>query len=286
VNAAREPAVRNGAFLSANDSLFWAAVAQFYPTLSAADQQEWGTKQLKREWLEYAWAHIADRTGATRRALAFASSDYWDWGTVDPTVTTLMQTITPTRPFGIGLYYSVSVERAIEIANPGAKIVGTVYMNPNVILAAKQAMPLNYFVSDAALPVLQPSAAPTGWLVLGAGNKLPAAEQAALTKIAPIYTTVAQAQAASPLQFTGGLTGTAFYDQHSRLIVTVTNPSTVATAVAISGVMELSGLANGTYTMTDLFSGTKTSVPVSGGSASIPVTVTRWDTRAFAFTLQ
>ena len=60
LDAAREPNMREGAYLSANDTQdFWPAVAQFHPALSAPAQQEWGLKQLKRQWFEFAWAHIA-----------------------------------------------------------------------------------------------------------------------------------------------------------------------------------------------------------------------------------
>jgi len=281
IAAARAPGIRNGAYLSANDSSFWAAVAKFNPTLSAADQQEWGAKQLKRQWLEFAWAHVAALNGNVRRALAFAWRDHWDAGTVDPATTSLIQTIRPVRPFGFGLYYSVAVERAIEPTVP--KTVNA-YLAPNALLAFRQAMPLNYYVSDASLTALTPAAAPAAWIVLDAGNKLPAAELAMLTKLAPVLTSVQQARgfASAPLAFTGGLTGTGFVDQFGRIVVTVTNPSTAANAVNINGSIIVRGLNDGQYTLTDLYAETTTPVTVSGGTATIPVSVTRWDTLAFA----
>jgi hypothetical protein len=281
INAAREPGIRNGAYLSANDTDFWNAVAKFNPTLSAADQQEWGLKQLKRQWLEYAWAHVAGFNGGVRRALAFAWRDHADAGTVDPATTTLIQTIRPVRPFGFALYYSVAVERAVE---PFVPRTLNAYLSPNALLAFRQAVPLNYYVSDASLPHLRAKSAPAAWIVLEAGDKLPAAELASLTKIAPVLTSAKQALAFAnaPLAFTGGLTGTGFIDQLDRIIITATNPSTAANAGTISGSIIVRGLRDGTYTLTDLYAGTKTPVTVSGTTATIPVSVTRWDTLAFA----
>src|SRR6185312_5345556 len=78
--AAREPLIRNGANLEADDEAYWTAIAKFYPALNQADQREVGQKLLKRLWVWSAWAHIADRSGNVRRALAFVSRDYWDDG--------------------------------------------------------------------------------------------------------------------------------------------------------------------------------------------------------------
>jgi uncharacterized caspase-like protein len=143
---------------------------------------------------------------------------------------------------------------------------------------------VNYFVSDVSLPNLAASAAPAGWIVLDAGNNLPPSELAALTKIAPVFTSASQAlaYANAPLSFTGGLTGTSFIDQHGRIIVTVTNPSTAANAATINGTMTLRGLAQSKVEVTDLYAGTSVSLPVSGGTVTIPISVTRWDTLAFA----
>ncbi len=283
IAAAREPAVRIGAYLSADDSNYWAAVAQFNPTLSAADQQEWGRKQLKRQWLDFAWAQIGRRIGVTRRALAFAWRDHWDAGTVDPTTTSLIQTINPVRPFGFALYYSVAVERAME---PGVPSTLNAYLSPVDLLALRQQVPVNYFVSDVSLPNLKPQAYPAAWIVLDAGNNLPPAELAMLTAIAPVFTSAAQAQAYAdaPLAFTGGLTGTSFIDQNDRIIITVTNPSTDANAGTINGSIVLQGLPDGSLTLTDLYANTTTTFTVTGGTATIPVSVTRWDTLALAIT--
>src|ERR1700760_5081305 len=100
LGAAREPDIRNGANLSADDNNFWQAAATFWSNLSSADQHERGLKELKRVWLETAWSHIATRQGTVRRAMAFMQRDYWDKGAVDPAVERLIRGIVPTRPFG------------------------------------------------------------------------------------------------------------------------------------------------------------------------------------------
>jgi hypothetical protein len=281
IAAAREPGMRIGAYLSANDSNYWAAVAQFNPSLSAADQQEWGLKQLKRQWLDFAWAQVGRRVGDARRALAFAWRDHWDAGTVDPTTTSLIQTVNPVRPFGFALYYSVAVERAMEPAVPSTL---NAYLSPTDLLALRQQVPVNYFVSDVSLPNLKPEAYPSGWIVLDAGNALPPSELAMLTAIAPVFTSTSQALAYgnAPLAFTGDLTGTSFIDQNDRIIITVTNPSTAANAGTINGSIILRGLPDGNFTLNDLYANTRTTITVIAGTVTIPVSVTRWDTLAFA----
>jgi hypothetical protein len=103
-----------------------------------------------------------------------------------------------------------------------------------------------------------------------------------LQAIAPVLTTLQQAQqfAEAPLSYSAGLTGIGFYDQNKRLIITATNPSTAT----INGTIKLTRLANGAYTMLDLFANQSTGFTVTSGQATVPVSVTRWDTRAFAIT--
>lgn len=291
VSAAREPNLRNGANLEADDSAYWSAIASFNPDLSAAEQQEKGQKLLKRAWLEASWAHIATRSGQVRRALAFMSRDYWDKGQLDPTLQNLISAICPTAPFGFAVYYSVAAERALEqqvvqgphgLTNP----YGGSYYHPDEVLALKNAgVPVGYYVSDAAFPRLLPAAAPAAWIVLEHPELIPSAEMARLTSVAPVLTSVQQVQsfAHAPLAFSGGLTGTGFYDQNGRLIVTVTNPA----GNGASGTMTLNGLASGgsgTFQMLDLFSNQASRFSVTAGSARVPLSLSRWDTRAFAIT--
>ena len=281
VAAAREPDLRNGANLEAIDSAYWSAIAAFNPNLDSADQQEKGLKLLKRSWLEAAWAHIATRQGTVRRALAFVSRDYWDGGTIDPTVQTLISSIVPTAPFGFALYYSTAAERAVEQQVATGNPYVTAYDNPGELLALKNAgVPVNYFVSDAALPSLGSTARPAGWLLLEHPELVPAAEMAKLQAIAPVFTGAAAALADrnAPLSFSGGLTGTAFYDQNGRLIITVTNP----TNSTINGDVTVRGVAGGQYGVLNLFDGTGTTVPVGDGVVSVPISVGRWDTLAYA----
>jgi hypothetical protein len=281
IAAAREPNLRNGANLSANDSAFWQAAATFWSNLSVADQQERGLKELKRAWLETAWSHIATRQGTVRRALSFLSRDYWDSGQVDATVQHLIQTVVPTRPFGYALYYSTYAERQVEAKVPASKNLNGSYMNPDELLNFKQGGgAVAYYVSDAGIARLQNSARPAAWIVLD--QSPPATELAKLRAIPPVLTSLSDAQnfAGAPLAFSAGLTGTGFFDQNSRLMLTVSNPS----ASGIDGTITLRSLPDGAYVATDQFTGAQINVTVSVGTASVAVTVSRWDTRVFALT--
>ena len=136
IAAAREPDIRNGGNLSADDSNFWQAAASFWSNLSSAEQHERGLKELKRTWLETAWSHVATRQGTVRRALAFMQRDYWDQGKLDGTVERLMRTITPTRPFGFALYYSMAGESALSEAKvPFQGGTNATYMHPDKLLS-------------------------------------------------------------------------------------------------------------------------------------------------------
>jgi hypothetical protein len=292
--AAREPLMRNGANIEADDAAYWDAIASFYPSLSATAQKEVGAKLLKRLWVWSSWAHIADRSGNVRRALAFASRDYWDAGSLaslDP-LTSLIQTIYPAQPFGPAVYYSGSVEHTREHQQGVQNGPGTFdfyYLAPSVLQTFVDAGGVaGYYVSDAALGKIgkKLTNAPSAWIVLDAQNEMTSSEMSQLKAIAPVVTTPAALAALpnQPLSFTGGLTGFGFYDQNKRLIVVVTNPSTQPTAAAITGTIKLGTLKASSYTATDLFTNATSKLTVSKNQATMPVTVGRWDTRVFALT--
>jgi hypothetical protein len=277
--AAREPDIRNGANLSADDDNFWQATAAFWPNLSTADQHERGLKELKRAWLETAWSQIATRQGASRRAMAFLSRDYWDGGKLDAKVTQLIRTIVPAKPFGFALYYSNAAERAQEAQVPVSGDLNASYMNPEILMNFKNGGgAVNYYVATAGLAQLQAASKPAAWLVLD--GAVPAAELSQLKAIAPVLTSLAAAKsfANAPLNYSAGLTGIGFYDQRNRLIVTVTNQG----AGTVNGKIMLKTLPAGSYTATDLFAGGTTTFSVGAAGGAVPLTVERWDTRAFA----
>ena len=281
--AAREPDMRNGANLEANDSAYWEAIASFNPSLSAADQQEKGLKLLKRSWLEAAWAHIATRQGQVRRALATISRDYWDLGTLDPVLQKLVTTVYPAAPFGFAVYYSTAAERAVEQQVAQQDPYSQAYYNPDELLALKNSgVPVDYFVSDAALTSLVPASRPSAWLILEHPELLPSSEMKALQAVAPVMTSSKQAQsfAKAPISFSNGLTGIAFYDQNGRLIITISNPATVD----MTGGIHLRGIQSGTYSILNLFTNQSYDVKVASGSFASSVTVARWDTQAYAIT--
>ena len=277
--AAREPDIRNGANLSADDDQFWQATATFWPNLSAAEQHERGLKELKRAWLETAWSQVATREGASRRAMAFMSRDYWDGGKLDATVAKLIRTVVPTKPFGFALYYSTAAERQVEATIPASGDLNATYMNPDILMNFKNGGgAVNYYVATAGLASLQAASKPAAWLVLD--GTVPAAELNQLKAIAPVLTSLnaAKSFANAPLAYSAGLTGIGFYDQNNRLIVTVTNQG----AGTVSGKITLKTLAAGTYAATDLFTNATTRFTVASSGGSLPAAVTRWDTRAFS----
>jgi hypothetical protein len=287
--AAREPLIRNGANLEADDEAYWTAIAKFYPALSQADRHEVGQKLLKRLWIWSAWAHVADRSGNVRRAIAFASRDYWDGGkltTLDP-LASVLRSVVPARPFGPALYYSTAVERAVEQA--AAKTVGTRDEEIATYLPAHdlQALidggaPVGYYVSDAALPALAKNSAPSAWVVPGAESPLPAGEQSALQAVAPVVSS-ADALAAlpgQPLKLSKGLAGFGFYDTAGKLVLVISNPATAPDAQSISGTVELAKLeaSDGPHQFHNLLTGASLPVTVSGHAATFPVEIARWDT--------
>ncbi len=294
IGAAREPRLRNGANLEADDPAYWQAIAQFYPGLNQATQQELGYKLLKRLWIWSAWAHIADRAGNVRRALAYVTRDYWDEGSLtalDP-LTSLIQTVVPTRPFGPALYYSTTVERAVEQQGGAAYGAGS---SPPVYVAQADLQsyidgggPLGYYVSDAALPLIRKGApnAPSAWVVIGGAAVLPAAEQQALTAVAPIVSSPAAYDALSgqSLILPAGMAGFGFYDQSGRLILVVSNPGTAPGAGSVSGVVQLPSWGSARAEVTDLFKVTSSRVIPAASALSIPVSVARWDTTVLAIT--
>jgi hypothetical protein len=278
IAAAREPDIRNGGNLSADDNEFWQAVSQFWGNLSYNDQRERGLKELRRVWLETAWSHIATRQGVVRRAMAFMSRDYWDGGHLDAMLQKLIQTIVPSRPFGFAVYYSMNGERTVEAQIPRTGTNGA-YMHPDTLLAFKNGGgAVGYYISSAGLPSLKSWARPAAGIVLD--NRLPPYEVQKLRQTAPVLTSLSAAKSFgnAPLTFSSGLSGMGFYDQSNRLIVTASN----LTANGINGSMTLKTLANGNYIAKDLFMGATISFTVSNGKAVVTFPITRWDTRAFA----
>jgi len=296
LGAAREPLLRNGANLEADDAAYWSAIATFYPTLSSADRTEVGYKLLKRLWVWEAFAHIADRSGLVRRALAFTSRDYWDAGSLTALnpLTSVIQSVVPSRPFGAAMYYSVPLERAVEYTQAAATGAGLyspylLYMKPvDLQTFLDGGTAVGYYVSDAALPQIATSAgnAPFAWMVIDPTNQLSTSERSALTAIAPVATSAAALAALpnQPLTFPTGLTGFGFYDQTGRLIIVVSNPSPAVGAGAISGniVLAGTGLTDGSHKLTNLLTGATATVSFSNGAGWLWQQVQRWDTAVLA----
>lgn len=293
--AAREPSIRNGANLEADDPAFWKGIAKFYPTLGATDQHEVGLKLLKRLWVWSAWAHVADRSGQVRRALAFTSRDYWDTGklaALDPLSRAIQSTV-PARPFGPAFYYSAAAERSVEASQ--GKALGTQDQDLATYLPAADLQaaidggaPVGYYVSDAALPAIHKGTAnaPSAWIVLDADGRLPADEQASLSAVAPVVTATVAVNALQDQPFTlsRGLAGFGFYDAKGALVFVVSNPPTAADAQTVDGTVKLAGLTlpDGAHALKDLLTNATRPVQVVNHQATIPVHLARWDTAIFS----
>jgi hypothetical protein len=287
--AARDPQTRNGADLEADDDAYWSALATFYPGMDEATRQELGLKLLKRIWVWSAWAHIADTDGTVRRALAFASRNYWDGATITRIgpAAELIHSITPAHPFGAALYYSVAIERGMEAASAAAAAPGeapTTYLMPPVLQKFLDGGgPVGYYVSDVALPTLHRENAPSAWVILGPNSFLPQAERKALQSLAPIVTSAAELASLpnQPLKLSPGLAGFAFISAAKQLIVVVSNPPTAAKAQSVSGTIRIAQTAPGSYLVTELQTGARSSVKQTDGELSWPVTIPSWDTQIF-----
>jgi hypothetical protein len=292
IAAARTPTVRNGQNMETPDSRYWSAIADFYPSLSHTAQQEVGLKLAKRLWLWETWAHIADQNGVVRRALAFWCRDYWDVGSLaqlNP-LTTLISTIVPTRPFGPALYYSVAVERYVEATEKqGASLTSGYLKEPELEAFIDAGGGFGYYVSDAALPKISRAAgnAPSAWVVIDAGNALPASELHALEATAPVVTTPQELAALpnQPFRASAKLSAFAFRDQNNRVIAVVSNPSTQPNAVGVSGSVAFAGLTGGRYAVTNLFTNQTQTLTTTNGTLTLPISLSRWDTEVFAVAL-
>jgi hypothetical protein len=167
----------------------------------------------------------------------------------------------------------------MEAGVPASGDLNATYMNPDILMNFKNGGgAVNYYIATAGLAKLQAASKPAAWLVLD--GTLPATEMNSLKAIAPVLTSLSAAKnyANAPLAYSAGLTGTGFYDQNSRLIVTATNQG----AATLSGKITLKTLPAGAYVATDLFTGATIKFTVTIASGAMPVTIARWDTRAFS----
>jgi len=291
--AAREPSSRHGVNIEALDDSLTQGILANYSTMSSSDASEFGKKMVKQIWLCHMWAHICGYYRDVRRALCFASRDYWDGGDISAVTNlqSLVQGVSPAKPFGPALYYSVTAERSLEnttIAS-GAGYVQyllSIYDMGNVLNSGKA--PIGYFISDAALSKGNlrngDAAAPSAFLIATHSDLIPSSELSALQAIAPVVTSVdaLDALTGQPLKFTGGVCGFGFIAADGRLIIVARHPSAAQNATSITGTIVLNGLVNGSYTATELFTNSTVSVTVSGGTATISITLSRWDTLVYA----
>ncbi len=262
--AAREPDMPLGSHMDADHEEFWNSVRNQNHQTDA-----WGWSYLKHHWLSVGWQHVAMRDGSVQRGTRAFYRHYWDGGKVDPTTAEVMRAHIPRHPFGLAGYYSEAIERDIE--------QGTEHwdVTDRMAEAVGGGLPIGYFVSDAALDALRSENYPSAWVVYEAA-RLPAAERTKLEAIAPIVD-AAGASAKSPLSFSGKLTGFAFMDQKSDLVLLVGNTAEQEIEETVSFV----GVKDGSFSAIEQFDKSSTALSVSAGKGSFKVHVAARETRAF-----
>ena len=292
--ACREPRVRIGSMLSADDQYFWPVAT------SNGWSSEVGRLYLKHDWLSAGWTYIATADGSVRRAAQAFQRSYWDDGSTDPAhIDTLLGHI-PRHPFGPALYYSVNVEKSFEspraatdpedtpnyyyfyeylqrgISNPKAAMIH----GADAYYGLQQGLNLGYWVGDRVDPTVLPKAnRPSAWLLYNTG-RLPAAERAKLETVAPVYdlmnsTDAAAALASSPVYATGlGLNLIAFVDQNDSVVIMVSNIE----SSAVSGTLEFSDVHDGVFPCNGLLGTPSGALTISGHTGRLAITVPAYDT--------
>lgn len=297
--AAREPEGRYGHIIMSSERRYWGAVDKLWPKLDDLTQEELGWKRLKRTWLESGWTHVATRQGDIRRATESWQRSYHDKGEIDESWVELLRDIDPTKPFGPAIYYSESIESAVE-KNAGADSnpIGSSYLGQHLkpITDIKESgVPFNYYVSDAALENIGKDFNPTAWIVpersLNGKDLLPEDEQKLLEEIAPVLSEEQAKQKEHPLSFTNSqnrtITGFGFYDQNDRLIVVASDQikfgETNSKLGSVKTTVNLK-LSDGNYTAQNLLTGKEIDFKATSGSGKFETDIERWDTQVFAIT--
>jgi hypothetical protein len=292
--ACREPRVRIGSMLSADDQYFWPVAT------SNGWSDEVGRLYLKHDWLSAGWTYIATVDGSVRRAAQAFQRSYWDDGSTTPAhIDTLLGHI-PRHPFGPALYYSVNVEKSFEspraatdpedtpnyyyfyeylqrgISNPKTSL----RQGADAYYGLQQGLNLGYWVGDRVDPSALPKAnRPSAWLLYNTG-RLPAAERAKLEAVAPVYDLMKSADAAaalasSPVYATGlGLNLIAFVDQNDSVVIMVSNIE----SSAVSGTLEFSDVHDGVFPCNGLLGTPSGVLTISGHTGRLAITVPAYDT--------
>lgn len=257
--AGRNPDIPLGAHMNSDDDSFWYAVE------AAGESREWGMKSLKHQWLSVGWTHVATSNGGLRRAPLYFQRGYWDYGTLPDEWMELIYAHIPRKSWGPAIYYSVAIERALEVsATEWYRIAWAIptFREDHGLTSA-------YFASDLALEHLQPHAFPTCWLVYEA-QKLPASERMKLESIAPVVATPEEALQYSPLRFEGtGLGGFGFVDQNDSKIIMVSNASEEST----TGWIHLKGFSNGPLTLIGKMGAPTLQITIEEGAGSAALTM-------------
>ena len=299
IHAARAPDGHYGHMLSSSENDYWGAVDSLYAGVAgtaARDELGWG--RLEQTWLQSGWTNIVDTDGGVRRAAEEWSRSYHDWGQVQDSWLQMLRDIVPTRSFGPALYYSVNAERAMNALEPTGNDIGNAYLGELLTPITRlhdAGVPFGTYVSDAALPAITASNAPSAWIIpqrtYNGKDLFTDAEINALKATAPVLVGDEAIAYHHPLTFTDSdpgaqITGYGFYDQNNRLIVVASDRvdfDDTAARKAVATHITLN-LKDGHYHVDDLIHHTALSFDVTGGTGGFDTTIARWDTGVFAIT--
>ncbi|HNY32491.1 MAG TPA: hypothetical protein PKO15_16515 [Fibrobacteria bacterium] len=171
------------------------------------------------QWFLVGFAHVANRDGSLRRGVQAFQYGYQDIPSSGrPAVTAAIHKHIPRRAYGPAFYFSDSIIRNFEAR-------GKIWAIADDGDSAWNHAPHGYYVSDAAIDKLKPSAVPSSWIVTQPAI-LPAAERAKLERFAPV-TSPDEAYRLSPIQAAGKARAWGFVDQDSSLVVVATNMDTI-----------------------------------------------------------
>jgi hypothetical protein len=178
------------------------------------------------QWFLEGFAHVAGRDGKLRRAAQAFQYGYSDQTNLaKPGVTEAIWAHIPRRAYGPAFFFSDTMIRSWESQ-------GKIWSIDADADTAWKHCPHGYYVSDAALDSLKPSAVPTCWIVTRPATLI-AAERAKLEKFAPVVSADSAALLA-PIHASGKGKAWGFVDQDSSLVVVVSNMDTVPSTITVT----------------------------------------------------
>lgn len=244
---------------------------------SVEEKELFGYRFLKQHWFGIWWSHCLRMDGNVSRALSFWEGNYRNNGKPPEAIYEVIQNHHPVRPFGPGVYWSVNIEKALEKQGKTSRFDWDISE-----LVEKGICPV-YGISDITLPLLNKENAPSSFISAHL-DLIPADERKLLEKIAPLvdYRTSPE-NIPSPIRFSDGATGFAFFNQDESLIVVAARPSSQwKDEVEGTITVTLEGLENGRHKIRPLIDGGKQmTLNVRNGTGTFTFHLDKYDCNVF-----